>query len=136
MHTARNYTRGQIAALTGSNIETVRYYESIALMPDPPRSANGFRVYDQRHLKRLNFILRSRKLGFSIEEIRSLLSLVDEETFTCDEVKEVTVSHQKDIKQKISDLRKLEKNLATMISQCDGGTVPHCPIIETLFSTN
>ncbi len=128
-----DYSRGKIASLTGSNIETVRYYERIALMPNPPRSENGHRLYSDDHLKRLTFILRCRNLGFSIEEIRSLLGLVDGESFTCDEVRDLTLDHQKDVKKKISDLRKLEKVLKNMAAQCEGGTVPECPIIDTLF---
>ncbi len=127
------YSRGKIASLTGSNIETVRYYERIALMPDPPRSRNGHRVYGDEHFKRLTFILRSRNLGFTIEEIRSLLGLVDGGHYTCDEVRDLTLNHQKDVKKKISDLKKLEKVLRNMAAQCEGGTVPECPIIDALF---
>ena len=60
--------RGELARRAGCNIETVRYYERIGLMPNPPRSENGFRSYEERHLTRLTFIRRARELGFTLEE--------------------------------------------------------------------
>ena len=78
--------RADLARRTGCNLETIRYYEKISMMPDPPRTASGYRVYDETHVGRLRFILRGRELGFSIEELRGLLQLVDRGTQTCAEV--------------------------------------------------
>ena len=75
--TAPRLTRGLLSRRAGCNIETIRYYESIGLMPMPPRSQGGHRLYDQEHLKRLTFIRRARELGFRLREIRGLLALVD-----------------------------------------------------------
>ena len=129
----RPVTRGILSDLTGCHIETIRYYERTGLMPDPPRSKGGHRLYTDDHVKRLTFIRRSRELGFSIEKIRELLHLVDGGDFTCDEIKVITIDHLADVKTKIADLRKLEKSLREMSSQCDRGAVPECPIIDVLF---
>jgi MerR family mercuric resistance operon transcriptional regulator len=129
-----NYvTRGRLAKETGTNIETVRYYEKIGLMPEPRRSEKGYRLYGDAARKRLRFILRGRELGFSIEELRGLLSLVDGSDYTCGEVYEMTVAHLDSVRQKIDDLRCLEQTLAEMSAQCEGGTVPECPVIDILF---
>ena len=81
-------TRGALAARTGCNIETIRYYERIGLLPPPPRSAGGHRLYGRDLVKRLTFVRRSRDLGFTLKEIRELLRLVDGGTYTCGEVEQ------------------------------------------------
>ena len=125
--------RGAVAALTGINIETVRYYERIGLLPAPTRTASGHRVYGQDHVMRLIFIRRSRDLGFTFREVRGLLRLVDGGDYSCAEVKAITLDHVEVIRSRITDLRKMQKALWEMASQCDGGTVPECPIIDALF---
>ncbi|MDT7531194.1 helix-turn-helix domain-containing protein [Sphingobium sp. SA2] len=124
--------RAQLARQTGCNLETIRYYENIGMMPDPPRTAAGYRIYDQTHVARLRFILRARELGFSIEEIRGLLTLIDVAGQTCAEVKERTETHLADIRAKIRDLNRIESILAKTASQCSGGTVPNCPVLDAL----
>ena len=125
---------GTLSKRTGCHIETIRYYERIKLLPKPPRSEGGHRLYDREQVKRLVFIRRSRELGFSLDEIRTLLRLVDGKRYTCLEVKTITEKHLGDVGKKISDLRRLQKTLRTISSQCDGGLVPDCPIIDALFS--
>ena len=127
-------SRGSLAARTGVNIETIRYYEKIGLMPNPVRSPGGHRVYDESHLKRLFFIRRSRELGFAIQETRELLELVDGGDYTCAEVRDRTNSHLADITKKIDDLRKIQHTLKEMASMCDGGLVPECPVVDALYS--
>ncbi len=126
--------RAQLARQTGCNLETIRYYEKISLMPDPPRTASGYRVYDESHVERLRFILRGRELGFSIDELRGLLSLVDQGTQTCAEVKLLTDQHLEDVRAKIKDLKRIEKVLAATAAQCSGEQVPECPVLEALGS--
>ena len=126
-------TRGRLAKETATNIETVRYYEKIALMPAPRRSQSGYRLYGEAARRRLRFILRGRELGFSIEELRSLLSLVDGGDYTCGEVHELTVEHLESVRTKINDLQRLERTLAEISAQCEGGEVPECPVIDALF---
>ena len=125
---------GLLSAKTCVNIETIRYYERIELMPAPPRTEGRQRVYDAGHLKRLTFIRRTRELGFSIEEIRGLLRLVDGGSYTCAEVNEIAVQHLDDIRRKVADLNKLSRVLGKMASQCSKGQVPECPIIDALSS--
>ena len=124
---------GEVSRRTGVNIETVRYYEKIGLMPKPNRSEGGNRLYNDVQLQRLYFIKRCRVIGFSQLEIRALLSMVDHDNVTCAEVHRVTTAHVADIRQRIKDLRKLEKVLTQMANECSRGDVPECPIIETLF---
>lgn len=130
---AAGYSIGQLAERTGVNLETVRYYERIGLMPTPPRTEGGHRVYDRNHLKRLGFIRRSRELGFSIEEIRALLSLVDGGDYTCAEVRDITLEHLMEVRRKIADLRRLDRSLREMAAKCTGDTVPECPIVDVLW---
>lgn len=127
-------SRGTLAKYSGVNGETIRYYEKIGLMPDPMRSSSGHRIYKQPHLKRLSFIRRTRELGFTLKEVRGLLGLVDGGEYTCAEVRNRTISHLDDVAQKIRDLQKMQRTLKSMASKCDGGLVPDCPIVDTLFS--
>ncbi len=78
--------------------------------------------------------MRCRQLGFSIEEIRTLLSLVDDGNMSCAEVKSLTEEHLQDVQQKLADLQKLEAVLIKMVSECSGSEVPDCPIIDTLYA--
>ena len=126
--------RAELARRTGCNLETIRYYEKTGMMPDPPRTASGYRVYDETHISRLRFILRARELGFSIEQIRGLLDLVDGGTQTCAEVKERTERHLADVRAKIADLKRIERVLSETAEQCSGEDVPECPVLEALAS--
>lgn len=125
---------GTFSERTSCHIETIRYYERIKLLPKPPRTEGGHRLYDREQVKRLVFIRRSRELGFSLDEIRALLRLVDGKRYTCQEVKTITETHLEDVKRKIADLRRLQKTLGAISEQCEGRLVPDCPIIDTLFS--
>lgn len=128
--------RGELARRTSCNIETIRYYERIGLLPDPPRSDNGFRSYDERHLTRLTFIRRARELGFTLDEVKDLLRLVDGGHYTCAEVQDLALRHTEGIQRKIDDLRRMKRALKEMASQCSGEEVPECPIIEILSTTS
>ncbi len=127
------FTIGALSKGTGCHIETIRYYERIGLMPKPSRSPGGHRLYEDDHLRRLTFIRRSRELGFTLEEVRGLLRLVDGGSYTCAEVKTLTLDHAAEVRRKVADLRKLERVLEAMAAECDGGEVPECPIIDALY---
>ncbi|MEW6321323.1 MAG: helix-turn-helix domain-containing protein [Acidobacteriota bacterium] len=129
-------TRGTLAKRTGCHLETVRYYEQTGLMPDPPRSAAGHRRYGADHERRLRFILRGRELGFTIDELRTLLGLVDRRQVTCGQIRTAALAHLDDVRRKIADLRRMERTLAATAARCQGGRVPDCPIIETLSGPN
>jgi len=126
-------TRGALAARTGCNIETIRYYERVGLLPPPPRSAGGHRLYGEGLVRRLNFVRRSRDLGFTIVEIGELLRLVDGGTYSCGELEQLARDHIGEIRRKIADLRRLERVFEAMAAQCSGDAVPDCPIIDALF---
>jgi MerR family transcriptional regulator, mercuric resistance operon regulatory protein len=126
-------TIGALSRRTGVNIETIRFYERTAVLPRPPRSAGGHRVYDEDYLKRLSFVRRSRELGFSLDEVRALLRLVDGGRYTCAEVKAITLDHLEDIRRKVADLRRLERTLSEVAGKCRGEKVPECPVIDALF---
>jgi len=128
--------RAALARRTGCNLETIRYYEKIGMMPEPPRTEAGYRVYDDRHVERLRFILRARELGFSLDDIRGLLALVDRGTQTCAEVKERTERHLADVHEKIADLKRIERVLADTAAQCSGDEVPDCPVLEALTASS
>lgn len=127
------FSIGILSERSGVNVETIRYYEKIGVMPIPARSAAGYRVYDLDHLRRLHFVRRGRELGFSLDELRGLLHLVDGHAYTCGEVHELAIRHLADIRQKIRDLRRLEKVMSEMAAQCTRNKVPDCPIVDALF---
>jgi MerR family mercuric resistance operon transcriptional regulator len=127
-------TIGRLAARTGVNIETIRYYERIGMIPPPPRSAGGQRRYEESHLRRLCFVRRCRELGFPLDEIRALLTLVDGGDYSCAEVRDMTVRQLDAVRRRIVDLRVMERTLDSMASACAGGSVPDCPIVDALFS--
>jgi MerR family mercuric resistance operon transcriptional regulator len=124
---------GALSKHTGTNIETIRYYERVALLPAPARSSGGYRLYGNDHLKRLNFIRRARTLGFSIGEVRTLLRLADERKRPCAEVRGVAESHLKDVRAKIADLRRMERVLKATVTRCAEGRRSDCPVIEALY---
>ena len=128
----REFTIGEVSRLTQVKVETIRYYEKIGIMPNPPRSSGGYRMYSTPHIERLSFVRRSRELGFSQPDVRNLLTLVDDHKYTCAEVQEITAKQLAAVRNRIKDLRKLEKALANMVSECDGGDIPECPIIDIL----
>ena len=127
-------TIGALSRRSGCHIETIRYYERVGVLPSPARSPGGHRLYEPAHVERLRFVRRSRELGFSLQEIRELLALVDSETVTCGHVQAVTLEHAQSIREKIADLRRMERTLRAIAARCDGTDSPDCPIIESLFA--
>lgn len=130
--TVKGIAIGELSYRTGVNIETIRYYEKIKMLPAPPRTKSGRRVYGPTEVRKLAFVRRARELGFTLDEIRALLRLV-ERGYSCGEVQELTRHHLTAVKQKIADLRRIERILRKTSEQCVGGKVPACPIIDVLF---
>jgi MerR family mercuric resistance operon transcriptional regulator len=124
---------GALAKRSGVNVETIRYYEKIGVMPAPDRTGAGYRVYGEEHVKRLHFVRRGRELGFGLDKLRGLLRLVDGDAYTCAEVHALTIAHLEEIRRKIADLKRLEKVMASMAAQCTDNQVPDCPVIDALF---
>ncbi len=129
----KGYLIGVLSRETGVNIETIRYYERIGIMPKPDRTPGGYRQFSQDELKRLTFVRKCRELGFSLREVRTLLELVDSDHFSCGEIHELTVRHLRAIDEKMARLDKLKTVLTSMSNQCSRGDVPACPIVDALF---
>jgi len=124
---------GELSRRTGVNTETIRYYERIRLLPAPPRTASGRRVYGPAETRSLGFIRRSRELGFTLDKIRALLALsADNGREVCVEAREVAAGHLAEVRAKIADLRAMEDVLADVVRRCDGES-PECPLIDTLW---
>jgi MerR family mercuric resistance operon transcriptional regulator len=116
------------------NIETIRYYERIGLVPKPPRNASRYRVYSPGDVQRLVFIRRARELGFTLDEIRDLLRLAADVAAPCAAVRDVAAGHLGDVRAKIADLRKMERLLSDILRQCERGAPAGCPMIDALSS--
>ena len=129
-------TIGNISKASGTPIETIRFYEREGLLPEAPRTAAGYRLYDDTATKRLRFITRAKSLGFTLAEIREILNLQDSPASNRQgraEVKAITENKLADIERRIDDLQRMQKVLADLAGECSGrGGVTHCPIIETL----
>lgn len=128
----RPLTRGRLAARTGCDAETIRYYERAGLLPAPPRSAGGHRLYTAVHVDRLRFVRRARELGFALDEIRTLLDLADIRYRSCARARDVAAGHLADVRQKLRDLRRIERTLTAMVATCADGMLPECPLIADL----
>ena len=126
------FTIGALSKATGTKIETIRWYEKIDLLPAPARTGGNYRTYQRGHLDRLSFIRRSRDLGFTIEEVRTLLDLADQRDRDCADVDRIARDHLTEIERKIADLSALAGELRSVIGQCRGGKVSDCRIIEAL----
>ncbi len=124
---------GALSGRTGCKVETIRFYERARLLPAPARSPGGYRLYNKDHLKRLTFIRRARALGFSIDEVRKLLTLADERKRPCAEVRVVAGAHLADVRAKIADLRAMERVLRETVARCASGRSADCPLIEALY---
>lgn len=123
---------GELANATDTKVETVRYYEKIGLLPPPARTSGNYRSYGSDHLARLSFIRRARDLGFTLEAVRELLNLADDQHQSCEAVDSIARSHLAEIDRKITDLTSLRKELTRMVGSSQHGTVADCKIIGTL----
>lgn len=126
------YTIGDLSRETGVKIPTIRYYESISLLPAPPRTAGNRRVYSAAHLDRLNFIRQARDLGFSIEAITALIQLAGHPDQPCEDADRIAREHLADVQRKIAQLQALEAELTHLIGHCAHGRVSECQILTAL----
>jgi MerR family transcriptional regulator, mercuric resistance operon regulatory protein len=123
---------GTVARRIGCGVDTIRFYEKIGVLQRPRRTESGRRVYGTTDIARLTFVCRSRELGFSLDQVRDLLSLAEEKERPCEDVKQAAIRHRQDVRRKIADLRAVEATLGTLIRQCDAGGPEECPLIEAL----
>ena len=123
---------GELARFTATKVETVRYYERIGLLPMAARTTGNYRAYSWPHVERLSFIRRARTLGFSIEQVRELLSLADDRGRSCEAVDELARAHLATVERKRADLAALGRELQALIGQCHSGTIAECRVIQAL----
>lgn len=124
-------TIGEFSRRTGCAIETIRFYEKIAILPKPRRRGR-YRLYEAADVVRLVFVRRARELGFTLDELRALLRSADFGADACAEVRELAASRLKDVRARIVDLRAMERVLADAVRRCDARAEVVCPLIETL----
>ena len=127
-------TRGEVAERSGIGFETVRYYEERGLIPKPPRSSAGYRLYDERYVRRLRFIGRAQELGFTLSEIQELLELRGGAETTCSQIKEMAADKREAVEAKMQDLERIRDALDRLSEACEGGDAPtsDCPLLEVM----
>ncbi|UXN02643.1 Cu(I)-responsive transcriptional regulator [Bartonella sp. HY406] len=123
---------GEAAKESGVSAKMIRHYESIGLIKAAHRSDAGYRHYAMQDLDTLRFIRRSRDLGFSLDQINTLLSLWREQSRSSAEVKKLAAQHLAELEEKMAALREMSDKLRLLINQCNGNDDPDCAIIETL----
>lgn len=125
---------GELAKKAGINLETMRYYERIGLMPKPNRKESGYRYYDETDLARVRFIVRSKELGFTLKETKELLSMRIDSDTKCEDVKDLAQRKITDIQMRIKDLESIASNLQSLVNQCTDGqmSLEECPIVNAL----
>jgi Cu(I)-responsive transcriptional regulator len=123
---------GELARATAVKSETIRFYERIGLLPAPERTEGNYRDYGPPDRERLNFIRHARRLGFEIADIRSLLGLADQPENDCGEVGRIASGHLAAVDEKIALLERLRSELGRMVSQCEGGRISDCRIMNSL----
>ncbi|MCT8999884.1 MerR family transcriptional regulator [Chelativorans intermedius] len=125
-------TIGALSKRTGVNIETIRYYERIRLIPPPPRTDSGRRLYGAEDVRRLTFIRHARDLGFDISAIKTMLALQGVPEASCEQVSQIATDQLEAVESRIRRLLGLRTELTRMIKECDNGRVATCRIIEVL----
>lgn len=125
-------TIGQLSSRTGVKVPTVRYYESIGLLPPAPRTASDRRLYDEKTERRLSFIRHARDLGFSVEAVRAFLDLATQPDRSCEEANAIAAAQLVDVERRIDQLSLLRDELRRMSEACSGGTIAECRVIESL----
>lgn len=124
---------GQVAKHAGVTVETIRFYESQALIPEPPRSESGYREYTPETIQRVRFIQRAKVLGFSLKDIRALLTLRNEPSTRCADVKARALKKITEVDKKILDLTRIRRVLIDLVEQCDAeADLSECPILDAL----
>jgi MerR family mercuric resistance operon transcriptional regulator len=124
---------GELARRSGCNVETVRYYQRIGLLPTPARTAGGYRLYETADVRRLMFARRARELGFTLEQVGTLMGLSTHNAGSaCVEVRQLAASHLAVVRAKIADLQTIECVLADAIRSYEADEIPGCPLITTL----
>jgi DNA-binding transcriptional MerR regulator len=130
--TGRGLTIGRLAAETGCNVQTIRYYERIGILPVPARSSGNQRIYRDDQIGRLRFVRRARDLGFPLETVRELLAMSDNPDRPCEEVDLLACAHREEVDRRINRLTALRDELGRMIDHSRGGRISDCRIVQAL----
>lgn len=137
MDTINMLTIGQLAKATGTTSVTIRYYERQGLIAPSKRSKGGYRLYPDSIIPRFYFIKNAKSVGFTLDEIKELLSLQQKKNIRSRAVKDLTLSKVDEIKNKINALNRMKKALSTWADACDGKVpLEECPILENLYQPN
>ena len=123
---------GATAAASGVSAKMIRHYEAIGLIGAARRTGAGYRVYDERDVQVLQFIHRSRELGFSLEQIKTLLALWHDKQRASKDVRAMAKQHIAELDRKIADLQAMRRTLETLAAKCHGDERPDCPILDDL----
>ncbi len=123
---------GEAAKASGVNAKLIRHYESIGIIPKASRSDSGYRIYSEAEVNILAFVKRARSLGFSMKEIKKLVSLWRNRSRASSDVKSLALAHVAEMEKKIEDLQAMTKTLKTLARSCHGDHRPDCPIIDGL----
>jgi MerR family copper efflux transcriptional regulator len=127
---------GTLAEKTGCSVPTIRYYEEIGLIPPAQRRPSGHRAYGAEAQELLTFIRSCRDFGFSIDQVRALVSLTHDADRDCIEARDIAQCHLDDVRNKLTELRALERSLARFVTSCTtacaGGPAPRCTILKDL----
>lgn len=124
---------GEVAALAGVNVQTLRYYERRGLLKEPERRPSGYRQYPAEAVQLIRFIKRAQELGFTLSEVEDLLRLRDDQGTACAEVRSAAEAKIEDIERKIRHLRAMKRALGVLVASCaTEGSVRRCPILEAL----
>ncbi len=133
MSAMKPLTRGELAKRCEVNFETIRYYEQRGIIPQPSRTASNYRIYDEDTVRRVRFIKRAQDLGFTLREIKELLSLRARPQARCADVFERAERKIRTIDEKIRALQAMRLALSRLMSACQGrGEISACPILEAL----
>lgn len=132
---SRTYTIARLASAAGVHVETIRYYQRLKLAPEPPRPLGGIRRYGEADADRLRFIKRAQAMGFTLEEIRSLITL--QARRSCRATRDLAATKLHMVDARIRELRHLRKELAGLIADCDANTQDtKCPVIQRLTTSS
>lgn len=127
---------GEASKKSGCHIETIRYYERVGLLSSTERADSGYRRYSAHHIQQLLFIHRARDLGFSLDDIRELMSLKNQPQLSCDTVDAITNKHLQAIHGRIAHLDSMAQELQRIAASCSGGHIAECQILDALASDN
>ncbi|MFQ5626062.1 MAG: helix-turn-helix domain-containing protein [Methyloligellaceae bacterium] len=125
-------TIGHAAKAAGCKVQTVRYYEQIGILPEPVRTKGNQRLYSKSDIQRLTFVRHAREMGFPLSAIRDLLSLADDPGQPCEAADAIAHEQLEQVERRITHLQALKRELEYMITQCSGGSIAECRVIEVL----